>query len=183
ILGNKSLYKSILNSREERAQDILNLMQKANFRCSILIVMMQLCSISGTYPQCLTLQHVQYSTKAVAAGRFGEIWKGYFGDKHVCLKVPKLYQDMQIDHLLKNSMREAIMWSDLKHPNLLPFYRIYQLNDHYNWVCLVSPWMDNGNISDYLKSNPEVPWLPLVSVKIDTMDTVADNPTYFLPDS
>lgn len=55
------------------------------------------------------------------------------------------------------------MWSHLRHPNLLPFYGIYHLGDRYDRVCLVSPWMDNGNISDYLKANPEVPRLPLVS--------------------
>ncbi|KAF9442307.1 kinase-like protein, partial [Macrolepiota fuliginosa MF-IS2] len=132
-------------------------------RRSILIAMMRLCSESGTHPRCLTLQHIRYDTRPVAAGQFGEVWKGYIGDKRVCLKVPKLYQDTQIERLLKNSTREGIMWSDLKHPNLLPFYGIYHLGDDHGRVCLVSPWMDNGSVSDYLRANPEVPHLPLVS--------------------
>ncbi|KAF9445355.1 kinase-like protein, partial [Macrolepiota fuliginosa MF-IS2] len=171
ILGHKSLYKKMLNFRGEKAQHMLNLMQKmldhpdtqGPLRRSILIAMMRLCSKSGTHPRRLTLQHIRYDTRPVAAGRFGEVWKGYIGDKCVCLKVPKLYRDTQIEHLLKNFTREGIMWRDLKHPNLLPFYGIYHLDDHHGRICLVSPWMDNGSVSDYLRANPQVPHLPLVS--------------------
>ena len=48
------------------------------------------------------------------------------------------------------------MWSQLSHPNLLPFYGIYYLEDRHGRVCLVSPWMNNGNIKDYLPENPRV---------------------------
>ncbi len=59
-------------------------------------------------------------------------------------------------------MREAITWSHLSHPNLLPLYGIYEGGDHLGGVCLVSPWMRNGNVNEYLKSHPETPRLPLV---------------------
>ncbi len=57
---------------------------------------------------------------------------------------------------------EAIMWSHLSHPNLLPFYGIYHPHERLGSVCLVSPWMQNGNINDYLKVHPDVPRLHLV---------------------
>ncbi len=63
-------------------------------------------------------------------------------------------------------MREAIVWSHLSHPNLLPFYGIYQVDDHLGRVCLVSPWMENGNVTEYLKTHPDMPRLPLVCVYI-----------------
>lgn len=60
------------------------------------------------------------------------------------------------------------MWGNLEHPNLLPFYGIYHLGDNYGRVCLVSLWMENGNICDYLEANPEAPRLPLVSIDSNT---------------
>ena len=54
------------------------------------------------------------------------------------------------------------MWSRLSHPNLLPFYGIYYLEDNHGRVCLVSPWMNNGNIKDYLPTNSSVDRVLLV---------------------
>lgn len=59
-------------------------------------------------------------------------------------------------------MGEAIVWRQCTHPNLLPFYGIARLEESSARVCLVSPWMENGNVNDYLNSNPETPRLPLV---------------------
>ncbi len=58
------------------------------------------------------------------------------------------------------------MWSHLSHPNLLPFYGIYQADDYLGRVCLVSPWMKNGNVNEYLNAHPETPRLPLVCIHI-----------------
>ena len=49
----------------------------------------------------------------------------------------------------------------MKHINCLPFYGIFQGND--NVPYLVSPWMERGDLSDYLIRNPDVDRLPLVS--------------------
>ncbi len=54
------------------------------------------------------------------------------------------------------------MWSRLSHPNVLPFYGIYKVDERLGSVCLVSPWMESGNVNEYLKEQPEAPRLPLV---------------------
>jgi serine/threonine protein kinase len=46
---------------------------------------------------------------------------------------------------------EAIIWRQLSHPNLLPFFGLYYLE---NRLCLVSPWMSNGHIIAFLKNAP-----------------------------
>lgn len=63
---------------------------------------------------------------------------------------------------LQNYSREAIIWSAFNHPNLLPFYGIYRVSERLGCVGLVSPWMENGNINEYLQANPGAPRLPLV---------------------
>ncbi|TEB27456.1 kinase-like protein [Coprinellus micaceus] len=88
--------------------------------------------------------------QAVAAGHFGEIWKGVFRGRPVCMKVVKVYQKSDVAKLLKAFCREAILWSQLSHPNLLPFYGIHRLDDTIGRICLIAPWMENGCLPDYL---------------------------------
>lgn len=58
--------------------------------------------------------------------------------------------------------KEAILWGQLCHPNIVPFYGIYYLNEARRQVCLVSPWMRNGSLVDYLKNNPDAHRKPFV---------------------
>lgn len=59
--------------------------------------------------------------------------------------------------------KEAILWGQLHHPNILPFYGIYYLDENRKQICLVSPWMTNGNLSMFLKKNPLAARKPFVS--------------------
>ncbi|KAF9443788.1 kinase-like protein [Macrolepiota fuliginosa MF-IS2] len=122
---------------------------------------MRLCAASGTYPQILALTGVlcSFKDRPIKSGGFADIHLGNINDKLVCLKVPKLDQNQEPERYAKDFARETMVWSRLTHPNLLPFYGIYRSGDH---LCLVSPWKEDGNISDYLKTNPEVARLPLV---------------------
>ncbi|KAJ7575155.1 kinase-like domain-containing protein, partial [Mycena floridula] len=50
--------------------------------------------------------------------------------------------------------REALVWKQLHHPNVLPFLGASE--DLFPpSFCLISPWMTNGNLIDYLKDHPE----------------------------
>jgi serine/threonine protein kinase len=54
----------------------------------------------------------------------------------------------------------------MSHPNVLPFYGAYMTNEKMPRICLVSPWMENGNLIEYLDTFPETPPIPLVSVAL-----------------
>ena len=108
----------------------------------------------------------------VDSGHFGEIYKGRFRNQAICLKIIKVNRKTQIKHLLKVSLfdafnnrkrlkvtsqaffKEALLWGHLSHPNILPFYGIYHLEDKHGRISFVSPWMENGNVTEYLKRNP-----------------------------
>ncbi|EIW83555.1 kinase-like protein [Coniophora puteana RWD-64-598 SS2] len=47
---------------------------------------------------------------------------------------------------------EIIVWRQLRHPNILPFYGVFKESDRIN---LVSPLMRNGCLTSYLKENPQ----------------------------
>lgn len=68
---------------------------------SMLVALLRLSKKSGLYPQCFTLKDVKRGPSPVAAGHFGEVWKGELQEKVVCLKIVKAYQKSQITQLVK----------------------------------------------------------------------------------
>ncbi|KAF9256483.1 kinase-like protein, partial [Marasmius fiardii PR-910] len=123
---------------------------------SILTVMLRLSKKSGLYPQCLSVRNVKKLGKyPVAHGGFGDVWKGIIGESNepVCVKTVKIYLQSDKEKLCRAYMQESIVWRQLKHPNVLPFLGIYYLENDQQ-LCLISPWMENGNLVQYVKSTP-----------------------------
>ncbi|KAJ8077726.1 hypothetical protein PM082_002159 [Marasmius tenuissimus] len=121
-------------------------------RSTIHKLMLRLSKGSGLCPKCLKINNVEKLGKApIAAGGFGDVWKGKIADQLVCLKVARVYENSDIQTLAKDYMQEAIVWKQLKHPNLLPFVGIYLLNEGPELLCLISPWMEHGDLMSFLK--------------------------------
>ncbi|KAJ8083236.1 hypothetical protein PM082_009108 [Marasmius tenuissimus] len=116
--------------------------------------MLHLSKNSGRHPTCLSIQNVKRVGEfPVAAGGFGDVWKGTIGDSSelVCLKVVKVYLKSDLQKLSNEYLREAILWRQMKHPNVLPFLGLYEL-EQTQQLCLISPWMEEGNLVEFLKS-------------------------------
>uniref|UniRef100_A0A0W0FCY8 Uncharacterized protein n=1 Tax=Moniliophthora roreri TaxID=221103 RepID=A0A0W0FCY8_MONRR len=166
ILQDRNEYKHLLAQRGELAQSLLDLLQSlsnssqasSQLRASILKAILRLSKQSNLYPQCLTVENIrQLGEHPVASGGFGEIWMGEVegSEQVVCLKVVKLYLKSDIEKVLKNFLQEAIVWRQLDHPNLLPFLGLYYLTSSRQRLCLISPWMENGNLVQFLEQTPQ----------------------------
>ena len=137
--------------------------------------MLHLSKSSGLCPKCLHIENARKLGKyPVGGGSFGDVWKGEIDETLVCLKVVRVYHESDVQQLLKvcillpktwresvdcfarmqDYMREAIVWQQLRHPNLLPFLGMYYLEPTGEQLALVSPWMDRGNLVRYLKDKP-----------------------------
>ncbi|KAF5362567.1 hypothetical protein D9756_002378 [Leucocoprinus leucothites] len=128
-----------------------------------LLALRKLSENSLLYPQCYALHGIEYDPSApMAYGGFCDIFKVNHNNENVCLKVVRLYQTSDVAKLLRVCTREAILWGQLHHPNIVPFYGVYYLNDSHRRICLVSPWMEDGNVAEYLQKNPQAPRKPLV---------------------
>ena len=141
-------------------------------RNDILAALLRLSKSSKLYPECLTIMDLERDDDVlpVDSGRFGEIYKGRSRNQAICLKVIKVNHKPQIKLLLKVSLfgafnsckcltsqavfKEALLWGHLSHPNILPFYGIYHLKDAHGRISFISPWMENGNITEYLLRHP-----------------------------
>ncbi|KAF8996209.1 kinase-like domain-containing protein [Cyathus striatus] len=147
----------------------------ADVQKRLLVTTLKLSNKSSLYPKCLTLEGVTVEESAVTAGHFGEIWKGSFQGHAVCLKVVKVYQRSRIDDLLKAFSKEGIIWGHLCHENVLPFYGIYHLSDACGRICLTSPWMESGNVTEHLKRNPDANRIHLVLDAIEGISYLHDS--------
>lgn len=66
-------------------------------------MLIKMCRISGLYPECLIREDlVLLGTDPVAAGRFGEVWKGSLpGRGVVAVKILRVYEQCDVEKLLK----------------------------------------------------------------------------------
>ena len=54
-------------------------------------------------------------------------------------------------------------WKHLQHPNILPLLGV-TWNEHR--FALVSEWMENGNVNEYIKRNPNANRAELVRCRL-----------------
>ncbi|KDN35716.1 hypothetical protein RSAG8_11339, partial [Rhizoctonia solani AG-8 WAC10335] len=96
----------------------------------------------------------KYSSCRVAQGGFGDIWQGQLQDgMHVAVKVLRFALIDSGSKALKRMMREVYAWSKLDHENI---HKLLGVTTHQGQLGMVSEWMTNGNLRDYLGRNPSV---------------------------
>ncbi|TDL15519.1 kinase-like protein [Rickenella mellea] len=164
----------VLNSRKRKGDfygvcsadpvPILNLLQtiidqgnlSTNHRSRFVRTLTHLTKSFARLPDCLMLSGVKRSGKdPVAGGGFADIWTGYFDSNSVAIKALRIYERSDQEKALREFSHEAIIWRLLRHPNILPFYGVFRGDEHFDRICLVSPWMEAGNVTKYLAKNPD----------------------------
>ncbi|CAE6459511.1 unnamed protein product, partial [Rhizoctonia solani] len=104
----------------------------------------------------LQMDTKQDSAVIASGGGFGDIWMGklYNGTK-VAIKAWRSSMIEQCDYKkLKRATREIYYWSKMKHENIHQLMGVIIFKDNY--LGMVSQWMENGNLSQYIRANPDV---------------------------
>ncbi|CAE6421617.1 unnamed protein product [Rhizoctonia solani] len=98
----------------------------------------------------------KFSRAAVSTGGFGDVYRGALRDGTrvgaKCLRLLIGADDDDGRKQLKRAARELYVWSKCKHPNILELVGVAQYDER---VAMVSPWMENGNLTWYLSRHPE----------------------------
>ncbi|KZT55369.1 kinase-like protein, partial [Calocera cornea HHB12733] len=100
------------------------------------------------------------SSPDISGGGFGRVYQTTTrSGALVAVKV--LFENRWVaQRALELSVREAWTWSTLSHPNIVPFLGVanYGLicTGALPQLCLISPWMDGGNIREYVCEHPSV---------------------------
>ncbi|KAF7354931.1 Heat shock protein sti1 [Mycena sanguinolenta] len=128
---------------------LLDSSQELTSRALFSKALLRLSGECGLHPTCFTLTGVEKLGQQVAGGGFGDIWKGSVGGQTVAVKSLRQFAKEDVKASLKKLGREATIWRQLSHPNLLPFFGLYMLD---NRLSLISPWMENGDLKHFLSS-------------------------------
>ncbi|KAL5497896.1 hypothetical protein ACEPAH_2827 [Sanghuangporus vaninii] len=117
----------------------------------------------GILPKRFYLQDVKRTGEhPFGCGSFGDVYKGQIGNQRVAVKVCRFFWEPAMkDERYREICREAFIWKPLEHPNVLPFLGI--CTDDFPSIGLVSPFMDNGNMLNYIKRKPDIDKLEIVA--------------------
>ncbi|KAJ7607404.1 kinase-like domain-containing protein [Roridomyces roridus] len=83
-------------------------------------------------------------------GGFGDVYRAQYNNKTVALKhLRHFLRGEELRALRLKLCQEALIWKDLNHPNILTFIGIDR-ETFPSSLCMVSPWMENGTVLNYL---------------------------------
>jgi serine/threonine protein kinase len=148
----------------------------SNERNRMLALLSRITSSTRIFPQRHELKGIKYCPLPIAEGGFGKVHQG-LSDPNICIKVTTrvdptaltvfflsilhaIFRIYMIWQCLQGYVRELIVWSHSSHPNVLPFYGVFL--DEAQQICLVSPFMKNGNLQDYAPRLPQKSRVPFV---------------------
>lgn len=121
---------------------------------------------------------VRVEDKYVCQGGFGDVYRGTYAENWLSIvkvAVKKVHQGLakeayqkhfevrsmsvlivahlsHVANIIQGFVRETQIWSELEHRNILPFigYTL-EIRDGLHFMSLVSEWMENGTVLDYVK--------------------------------
>ncbi|CAE7077542.1 unnamed protein product [Rhizoctonia solani] len=104
----------------------------------------------------------QETAMIVSGGGFGDIWKGKLHNgANVAIKAWRTNTLEQCDYkTLKRAARELFLWSRMDHPHIHRLQGVILFRDQY--LGMVSEWMENGNLHEYLRKHPDADRYQLV---------------------
>jgi len=112
-----------------------------------------------TFPRSLVVEGVEKSGEhPVSEGGFADTFMGSHDGKPVALKVLRI---PLTDGLHREIGRKVLIWKELAHPHVLPFMGV--ANIFTPLLSLVSPWVPNGNILNFLEKNADADKVTLLS--------------------
>jgi len=68
--------------------------------------------------------------------------------------------------ILQRFCREGVVWRHFRHPNILPLIGVTVSNHRF---AMVSAWMENGNINEFVGENQHVNRIELVCITLDSI--------------
>ncbi|KAF7346610.1 Protein kinase domain-containing protein [Mycena sanguinolenta] len=135
----------------DRLQDLLDYDSPSMDRRRCFETLKRLSGRSGLHPRCFALPRLELVGDRVAGGGFSDVYRASLRGKNVAVKVIRAFNETDIGTAVKRFGQEAVIWRQLSHPNVVPFFGLYYLDRK---LCLVSPWMENGDMQTFLKNCP-----------------------------
>ena len=126
----------------------------------------------------LTPTFDEYGTKPFAKGGYSEVYKATIGGRCVAVKALRFADTETVENARKVGglflpprkerftlchellVKEVVGWKWVHHENILPFVGVLSKPPLFS---IISEWMENGNIMNFIKTRPDYNRLRLVS--------------------
>jgi len=124
---------------------------------SLFQTLRKLCAAKEIFPKSFRIPSVELRRQDyIAGGGFADVWRGTYKGRSVALKISKLPPTTETRQIF---FKDAVCWKYLSHPYIVQFLGV---EDNPSALCLVSEWMENGTVGEYLQKNPHAERLPLL---------------------
>ncbi|KAF9779225.1 kinase-like domain-containing protein [Thelephora terrestris] len=134
------------------ALDLQDLPQRLRGKC--LAVLYWICGRQALLPRALQIPICYNRFDApLYRGGFADVWKGQFQGSDVAVKVLRLYATTDFAKVASRFCKEVVAWNSLRHPNVMSLLGATMDGDGF---AMVSEWMTNGNIKEFVKAHWEV---------------------------
>ncbi|KXN84851.1 Serine/threonine-protein kinase HT1 [Leucoagaricus sp. SymC.cos] len=147
--------QTIVNFLDQALKERLTITEERN---RVLAILSMITSSTLIFPQRYELSGIKHGPrKYLAQGGYGIVYQG--ADPAICIKLMRSF-DTGISTAWA---KEVILWAHSSHLNVLPFLGMF-LDSQGNppQICLVSPFMKNGNLRNYASRLPQKSRLPLI---------------------
>ncbi|KAF8174637.1 kinase-like domain-containing protein [Mycena galopus ATCC 62051] len=128
--------------KQEHTRMAFRIIRKLSESCDLLPTSLFVVGVTGRgeYPTC--------------GGGFADIFLALYDNRPVALKRMRHFvRGSNLTRIRLKFCREALLWKDLHHPNILPFLGIDRDSFGPSFFCMVSPWMKHGTVINYLETH------------------------------
>ncbi|KAF9789408.1 kinase-like domain-containing protein [Thelephora terrestris] len=132
---------------------INSLPSDSDFRQQCLRALRKTCGLHGILPDSYTITYALNKTggRAIANGSFADVWKVTNGNDEVfAVKVLRV-TEQELEQIKKTYCKEVVVFKRVDHQNVLSIEGVAPTLFEF---CMVSRWMEHGNMSDYLNEHP-----------------------------
>ncbi|KAF9642914.1 kinase-like protein [Thelephora ganbajun] len=133
----------------DKTLDDLDRSSAASRKC--LRELRSICGTKAILPTSYTLStdFLKIDPVPFAIGGFGDVYCGTLNGSSVCIKRVRVYASDAPKKAIKPFCREAAVWKHLTHPNVVAL-----LGVTISPFQLISNWFSGGDLSEYIKNNP-----------------------------
>ncbi|KAF9781357.1 kinase-like domain-containing protein [Thelephora terrestris] len=161
MLASQEGVNATLSLQGEDASTLLDILDQAfeapnmplDLRRRSVRTLRRVCGLQTTLPRsCILSENVSKEGDfAFASGGLADTWKGNHDGNPVCIKAFQIR---------KRLFQEVVVWRRLSHPNVLP---VLGISPELFPLCIVSEWLIDGDILDFVSAHPKVNRLRLLT--------------------
>ncbi|KAJ7683422.1 kinase-like domain-containing protein [Mycena rosella] len=151
---------AVLRLKGDEAQAFLDVIDKVlkreNISGRVQRLMFKLSQSSDRFPNSLFISGISQCDRFYRErGGFGEIYRASYKGLFVALKRPSVSLTAEVEEQRKAHLRfcqEVLTWQQLRHDFIVPLLGIDR-ETFSPYLAMISPWMEQGTILNYLKKN------------------------------